>query len=145
MHCTSRSIFVFCLFSRGNFFFHIHSEKCIASCDSQIDKPQHGCHKRAELLDVNINTGAQSINTERASLNFQSWKYEIIRGIEPPTFYVSGKLTRRTQCKWAKILCLANLYYWLWHVKSSVFEPGLTGCCYRHIEPEFTKKNSAIY
>ena len=34
------------------------------STDSQIDKPQRGCPKRAELLDVNINTGAQSINTE---------------------------------------------------------------------------------
>ena len=35
--------------------------------DSQIDKPQRGRPKRAELPDVNINTGAQSINTERAS------------------------------------------------------------------------------
>ena len=58
---------MFCLFSRGNFFFHIHSEKCIASCDSQIDKPQHGCHKRAELLDVNINMGSQTINSEGTS------------------------------------------------------------------------------
>ena len=40
----------------------------MASCDSQFDKPQHGHPKRAELLDVNINTGAQSSNTERASL-----------------------------------------------------------------------------
>ena len=40
----------------------------MASSDSQIDKPQRGCPKRAELPDVNINTGAQSINTERASL-----------------------------------------------------------------------------
>ena len=39
----------------------------MASSDSQIDKPQHGRPKRTELLDVNINTGAQSINTERAS------------------------------------------------------------------------------
>ena len=37
----------------------------MASSDSQIDKPQHGRPKRAELPDVNINTGAQSINTER--------------------------------------------------------------------------------
>ena len=41
----------------------------IASSDSQINKPQRGCPKRAELPDVNINTGAQSINTERASGN----------------------------------------------------------------------------
>ena len=37
------------------------------SSNSQIDKPQHGHPKRAVLLDANINTGAQSINTERAS------------------------------------------------------------------------------
>ena len=34
----------------------------MASGESQIDKPQRG-HP-----DVNINTGAQSINTDRASL-----------------------------------------------------------------------------
>ena len=39
-----------------------------AMSDSQIDTPQRGCPKRAELPDVNINTGAQSIDTERASL-----------------------------------------------------------------------------
>ena len=39
----------------------------MASSDSQIDKPQRGRPKRAELPDVNINTGTQSINTERAS------------------------------------------------------------------------------
>ena len=33
--------------------------------DSQIDKPQRGRPRRAELPDVNINTGAQSV-TERA-------------------------------------------------------------------------------
>ena len=38
----------------------------MASSNSQIDKPQHGCPKRAELLDENIKTGVQSINTERA-------------------------------------------------------------------------------
>ena len=40
----------------------------MASSDSQIDKPQRGRPKRAELPDVNINTGAQNINTEKASL-----------------------------------------------------------------------------
>ena len=40
-----------------------------ASSDSQIDKPPHGRPKRAELPDANINTGAQNINTERASLS----------------------------------------------------------------------------
>ena len=36
--------------------------------DSQMDKPQRGRPKRAELSDVSINTGAQSIDTERTSL-----------------------------------------------------------------------------
>ena len=40
----------------------------MASSDSQVDKPQRGRPKRAEVPDLNINTGAQSINTERASL-----------------------------------------------------------------------------
>ena len=40
----------------------------MVSSDSQIDKPQRGRPKRAELPDININTGAQSINTERTSL-----------------------------------------------------------------------------
>ena len=40
----------------------------MASSDSQIDKPEGGRPKRAELPDVNINKGAQSINTERGSL-----------------------------------------------------------------------------
>ena len=40
----------------------------MANNESQIDKPQRGCPKRTELPDVNINTGAQNINTERASL-----------------------------------------------------------------------------
>ena len=38
----------------------------MASSDSPINKPQLGHPKRAELPDVNINTGAQSINTKRA-------------------------------------------------------------------------------
>ena len=41
----------------------------MAGSDSQIDKPQRGRPERAELPDVNINTGAKSINTDRASLN----------------------------------------------------------------------------
>ena len=32
-------------------------------------KPQHGRPKRAELPDVSVNIGVQSINTERASFN----------------------------------------------------------------------------
>ena len=40
----------------------------MVSSDSQLDKPQRGRPKTAELPDVNINTGTQSINTERASL-----------------------------------------------------------------------------
>ena len=41
----------------------------MASNDSQIDKPQRGRPKRAELPDVNINTDVQSINSERAFFN----------------------------------------------------------------------------
>ena len=62
---------MFCPFSREKEIVE-NVEKCIdqnmASSDSKIDKPQRGRPKRAELPDVNINTGAQSINTERASL-----------------------------------------------------------------------------
>ena len=43
----------------------------MASSDSQIDKPQRGRSERAELPDININTGVQSINTERASLKLR--------------------------------------------------------------------------
>ena len=39
----------------------------MASSDSQTDKPQRVSPKRVELPDVNINTGAQSINNERTS------------------------------------------------------------------------------
>ena len=46
----------------------------MASSDSQIDKPQHGRPKRAELSDLNINTGAQSINTERAFFIVRGFK-----------------------------------------------------------------------
>ena len=42
----------------------------MASSNSQIDRPQRGCPKRAELPDVKINTGVQSINTERVCLKF---------------------------------------------------------------------------
>ena len=41
----------------------------MASSNSQINKPQRGCPKRAELPDVNINTDVQSIDTERPSYN----------------------------------------------------------------------------
>ena len=34
------------------------------SSDSQIDKPQRGRPKKAELPDVNINTGVQSGNAK---------------------------------------------------------------------------------
>ena len=62
---------MFSRFSREKKKKDKNSEKCIeimTSSNSQIDKPQRGQPKRAELMDVNINTGAQSINTERASL-----------------------------------------------------------------------------
>ena len=45
---------MFCPFSRET--IGINSGKCIeyVSSGSQIDKPQHGHPKRAELLDVSI-------------------------------------------------------------------------------------------
>ena len=46
----------------------------MASRDSQTDKLQRGYPKRAELPDVHvdINTGAQSINTKRAQLVWET-------------------------------------------------------------------------
>ena len=43
----------------------------MSSSDIQIDEPQRGRPKRAELPDVNINTCAQSIGTRKASLRFE--------------------------------------------------------------------------
>ena len=40
----------------------------MASSDIQINKPQRGRPKGAELPDVNINIGVQSINTAREPL-----------------------------------------------------------------------------
>ena len=40
----------------------------MASSNSQINKPQCGRPKRAELPGININKGVQSINTATASL-----------------------------------------------------------------------------
>ena len=48
---------------------------------TSIDKPQCKCPKRAELPDVNINTGAQSINTERACLKLQTFSEVYCKGI----------------------------------------------------------------
>ena len=44
------------------------------SSDSQIIKPQRGHPERAELPDININTGVQSINTETASIKVHKGK-----------------------------------------------------------------------
>ena len=52
--------------SRENFLLNM------ASSNSQINKPQRGRPKRTELSDVNINTHAQSINTEKGSLRIFS-------------------------------------------------------------------------
>ena len=41
----------------------------MASSNSHINKPHHGRPKRAELMDVNINTGTQNVNTERPFLS----------------------------------------------------------------------------
>ena len=60
-----RIVLVFCPFSREKIGINLN----MASGDSQIDKPQRGRPKRAELPNVNINTDVQSSNTERPSLN----------------------------------------------------------------------------
>ena len=49
----------------------------MASSNGRIDKPQHRCPKRAELPNVNINTGVQSINTERVPLRCLRLMYEM--------------------------------------------------------------------
>ena len=50
----------------------------MASSNGRIDKPQHRCQtKRAELPNVNINTGMQSINTERVPLRCLRLMYEM--------------------------------------------------------------------
>ena len=59
---------MFCPFPREKVSLTQKNLLNVASSDSQIDKPQRGRPKRAELPDVNINTGAQSINTERLAL-----------------------------------------------------------------------------
>ena len=51
----------------------------MASSDSPMDKPQRGRPKRTELPDVNINTGAQSINAERGSLKFVQISAEVAK------------------------------------------------------------------
>ena len=64
----SSSIFVFCPFSREKNRHKLIKVYWIWQGDSQIDKPQRGHPKRAELPDVNINKGAQSIITEKSLL-----------------------------------------------------------------------------
>ena len=49
----------------------------MASSDSQIDKPQRGCPKKAELPVVNINTGAQSINNWDTPLSINALRARI--------------------------------------------------------------------
>ena len=64
----------------------------MASSDSQIDKPQCGRPKRTELPGVNIITGAQSINTESASLKNDvtiKWYFSIFQEMMQPK-YSSG-------------------------------------------------------
>ena len=61
--------FLFCSFSREKNWHKLKKVSVnMAGSGSQIDKPQHGRPKTAELPDVNVNTGAQSINIERDSL-----------------------------------------------------------------------------
>ena len=53
----------------------------MVNSDGQIDKPQRGRPKRAELPDVNIYTGAQSINFESASLKWWMLSVRLSRAV----------------------------------------------------------------
>ena len=80
----------------------------MASSDSQIDKPQCGCPKRAELLDVNINTGMQSINTERTSLRLMFTLYQIASvALQKPYQmslpYTMGTLSSEQFMEWSAV------------------------------------------
>ena len=69
--------------------------------NSQIDKPQHGHPKKTGLPDVNINTGAQSINTERASLT-------------------EGILHTKRHKLDEMLLSLCDFVKWIFHIQSSL-------------------------
>ena len=81
------SIFLFCPFSCKNNWHKLRKVYWIWhwSIDSQIDKPQRGRPKRAELPDVNINTGVQLIL--RASLStFAGFKSKSFKA-KPKVWY----------------------------------------------------------
>ena len=79
----------------------------MASGDSQIDKPQRGHPRRAELPDVNLNTGAQSINTERACLRTVAgidsaqlfWKRNTCHFHHTWTVFVQHSIANILKCK----------------------------------------------
>ena len=73
----------------------------MTSSDSQIDKPQRGRPKRAELPDININTGAQSINTEWALL--KGWQIEYSLNPFHDFYYKWGKGVRKCE-NWPKLI-----------------------------------------
>ena len=96
----------------------------MASSDSQIDKPQCGCSKRAELSDVNINTDAQSINTERAcclKLTSSPQKIDRIFGkkVEGLHFFLTIRPLNYRECY--------NFYtdVWRYLVVSKIFFPHI--------------------
>ena len=55
----------------------------MASSNHQIDKPQCGHPKRAELPDVNINAGMQSINTENFFKRIETPKSSVLHTKQP--------------------------------------------------------------
>ena len=72
------------------------------SSDSQIDKPQRGRPKRAELPDVNINTGAQSINTERAPLMDRNYSFHVL---------LLTRITYKCYCRYKEEYVFFFLFY----------------------------------
>ena len=51
-------------YRRGKNVRYFENTGAMTSSGSQIDEPQRGRSKRAELRDVNINTGAKSIRKQ---------------------------------------------------------------------------------
>ena len=86
----------------------------MASSDSQIDKPQPGRPKRAELPDVNINAGAQSINTDRASLRklaYQGMEFILVVLLLAFLALVGKSNSEFLSCVFVLFCILRNLFF----------------------------------
>ena len=63
---------------------------------------QRGRPKRAELPDVNINTGAQSINTERAPLMDRNYSFHVL---------LLTRITYKCYCRYKEEYVFFFLFY----------------------------------